>query len=183
LTHDVTLTMDTNPTDGDTMIINGVEITFVATFSGGAGEIHIASTVDITRANLVAFLNTYGVTGVAEATDTGAVACSTEDIKTLKKMQIVTVNDNSADTMAVTAKGTITIGETFTAATNVFGYINRHTIAQVRGSLFLALPNGGVNLDKKSVSGKTGMEFASTQIYNATIWTRPKKEIFDVYVR
>lgn len=183
LTHDVTLTMDTNPSDGDTMTINGVTLTFRATLGSTAGSIHITGSVDATRANLSTYLNAYGANSEAEDTNAGYVALSAENQKTLKKAQIVTVDSSGADTLAITTKGTLTVSETFTAGTNVFGYINRHTIAQVRGSLFLALPRGGMKMDQKPVTGKTGREFVTTQIYNGTIWTRPKKEIFDVYVR
>lgn len=183
LTHSCTLTMDTNPTDGDTMVLNGVTITFVNTLSGGAGEIHITGSVDATRAKLETYLDAFGANSEAEDTNTGYTALSADDQNTLRKIQIATTNDNGADTLAITAKGTLTVGESFTAATNVFGYINRHTIAQVRGSMFLALPSGGMELDKKPVTGKTGREFVTSQIYNGTIWTRQKKEIFDVYVR
>jgi hypothetical protein len=183
LTHDCTLTMDTNPTDGDTLTINGVTIKFLDALAGNPGEIHITASVDQTRANLEAFLDLFGDSTIAEAANAGSTKLSAEDIKTLKKAQIATTNNNGADTLLVEAKGTLTVGETFAAGTNVWGFINRHTIAQVRGSLFLALPSGGMELDQKPVTGKTGREFVTSQVYNSTIWTRPKKEIFDVYVR
>lgn len=182
LTHDCTLSLATNPTAGDTVTINGVTFNFAATLGSTEGTLHIGSTVDATRANFAVALNAPG-TSIAEATDTGYVAFTGENLKTLKKMQIVAVDTAAADTLKVTAKGTLTVSETLTDGTDAWGNVHRHTIAQVRGSLFLALPTDGMEFDKKPVTGKTGREFATSQVYNGTIWTRPKKEIFDVYVR
>ena len=67
------LDLATNPTNGDTIVINGVTITFLSTLAATAGTVHIASTVDITRANLVEHLNNPTATE-AEDTDTGYVA-------------------------------------------------------------------------------------------------------------
>lgn len=191
LTHTVTLTMDTNPTNGDTMTLtvpgNGggkrsVVVTFVGTLSGGAGEVHIASTVDITRANLERFLDAYGATTEVEATDTGFTALSTADSNALKRAQIATTNDNGANTLAIVVKSTLAVAETFTAGTNVFGTVARHTIAGVKGSLFVALPSNGMTFEKKSVGQKHGKELVTAQIYEATIWNNLKGEIFDVVV-
>jgi len=182
LTHDCTLGLATNPTANDTITINGVTFTFVATLGTTAGNVHIGSDVDATRANLAVALNAPG-TAIAEDTDTGYVPVSAEDQKTLAKLQLAAVDSAAADTLAITVKGSLSVSGSLTAGGDAWGNVHRHTIAQVRGSLFLALPSDGVEFDKKPVSGKTGREFVTSQVYNGTIWTRPKKEIFDVYVR
>lgn len=120
LTGECVLALATNPTDGDTITYNGVVITFVATLSGGAAEIHIASTVDITRANLVEWLNAGGASAEAEATDTGYSAASAADQALLTN--ITATNDNTANTATIVQKGSgrLTLSETLTDGTDTW---------------------------------------------------------------
>ena len=190
LTHSVVLTMDTNPTAGDTMTLTipsdagvaSITLTFVATLTPLAGEIHITSTVDITRANVAEFLTAYGADTETEATDTGYVALSAANIAALKRAQLVATNNNTTDTLTITTKTTLQVAETFTASTNVFGTVSRHTIAGVKGSIFTALPRGGMEFEKKAVTLKHGREIVTSQVYNATVWQNDKGEVFDVIV-
>mgnify|MGYP006186134139 CR=1 FL=1 len=57
LPYTAVLGLATNPTDGDTITIAGVTYTFKATLGTDPGAIHIASTVDLTRANLAEAIN------------------------------------------------------------------------------------------------------------------------------
>ncbi len=117
------LYMATNPTDGDTLVIKvadqTITITFKATLGSTAGNVHIASTVDITRANLVEFLNSPG-TSEAEDTDTGYVALSAEHQAVLYGS--TWTNNNSTDKATVTWRGVGTpiLSETLTAAADGF---------------------------------------------------------------
>lgn len=115
------LGLATNPTDGDTILVNGVTVTFKATLTAASGssEVHIASTVDITRANLAEFLNA-PTTSEAEATDTGYSSMSTANARLLNRMTFT--NDNSANTLTVAAKGYghVVVSETLTAAADVW---------------------------------------------------------------
>lgn len=130
------LTMATNPTDGDTIVINGVTTTFkdTLTTASGSSEVHIASTADITRANLVKFLNA-PTTSEAEATDTGYSSMSTENANLLKRMTFT--NDNSANTMAVVAKGYsyVVTSETLTAAADVWSLEISHQMFGQKGAV------------------------------------------------
>ena len=89
-------------------------------------------------------------------------------------------NDDTANTMALTANGTLIVSETLTDATDTWTTVVRHTIAGVTGAIFLALPRDGAEFEKKPVSGKHGREVVTSQIYNATIWENRKAEVFDV---
>ena len=117
LRNTVVLGLATNPTDGDTITVNGVVITFAATLSAasGASEVHIASTVDITRANLATFLNGTtqpGDTDVTEATDAGASSMSADNSAKLGRLAISASNDNTANELTITANGTLIVSET-----------------------------------------------------------------------
>ena len=113
------LDLATQPTDGDTITINGVVITFKATLAAVAGAVHIASTVDITRANLVEHLNNLTATET-EDTDTGYVAFANADA--VKLYGITATNDNSANTMTLTYRGAggIVVSDTLTDTTDTW---------------------------------------------------------------
>ncbi len=131
--------MATNPTNGDTIVINGVTITFVATLSGGDAEIHIASTVDITRANLAEWLDAGGADDEAEATDTGYSAASAADQNLLLRMDAT--NDNTADTLSIFAEGYgyVVVSETFTDATDAWDSETSHQMFGQKGAVDMVM--------------------------------------------
>lgn len=186
LTQTAVLGLATNPTNGDTLTIGSgdfaVTVTFVATLSGGASEIHIASAVDITRANLAEWMNAYGANAEAEATDTGYSAGSNEDQATLSRLQVVATNNNSADTLTVTTNGVVKVAETLTDGTDTWATPFRYLVMGDYGSINLYLPSRGMSYEEKSVSGKPGRELYMEQFYNATIWSRQTGRIVTIKV-
>lgn len=185
LRNTVVLGLATNPTAGDTLTINGVVITFEATLGSTPGNVHITSAVDITRANLVEFLTgtTYpGDTSEAEATDTGYVALSEADQAKLANIGLTATNDNTADTMTLTANGTLVVSETLTDGTDTWAAVSRYLVMGNYGSIFLGLPTQGMDYHEKEVSGKAGVELFMEQFYNSTIWTRKKPEVLTILV-
>lgn len=186
ITQTAVLGLATNPTDGDTLTIGSgsfkVTITFVATLSGGTSEIHIASTVDITRANLAEWMNAYGANAEAEATDTGYSAASTEEQATLSRLQVSATNSNSADTLTVTTKGVVKVAETLTNATDTWATPYRYLIFGQYGSINLYLPSQGMDYEEKKVGGKPGVELYMEQFYIGVIWSRMKEQVLAVKV-
>jgi len=182
VTQTQVLGIATNPTDGDTITIGGVVITFVATLSGGASEIHITSAVDTTAANLTAWLNSYGATAVVEATDTGASAASTADQSTLSRLGVVATASTGDDEVTITTKGVVKVSETFTAAGDTWATPFRYLVLGDYGSMNLYLPTRGMDYEEKSVSGKAGVELYMEQFYNAVIWTRNKARVVAIKV-
>lgn len=183
LTHVAVLGLATNPTDGDTISFAGVTYTFKASLTGAAGEVHIASTVDITRANLAEAITGDefpGDTSEAENTDTGYSALSDEDQATLSRLKVTAANDNSANTLTITCRGTFSVSETLTAGSDTWGTVYRYTIFGDYGSINLYLPSRGMEYNEKDVSGKPGKELEMEQLYNATVWTRMKSRILTI---
>lgn len=174
ITQTVVLGLATNPTDGDTLTIAGVEVTFVATLSGGPAEIHIASAVDITRANLVEWLNADGAASEAEAADTGYSAASTSDQAVLSRLGIVATNSNSADTATLTTNGVIRVAEDLTDGTDTWATPFRYLVLGEYGFINLYLPSAGMDYEEKPVSGTDGKEAFMRQFFNATIWSKKK---------
>lgn len=184
LRNTVALELATNPTDGDTITINGVVITFQATLSG-AGGVHITSAVDLTRANLTDFLNGTnqpGDTAEAEATDAGYTALSSEDSAKLGRLALTASNNNTTDDMTLTANGLLIVSETLTDGTDVWAAVQRQLVGGNYGSMYLALPTQGMDYHEKEVSGKAGVELFMEQFYNTTIWTRKADQLFTCLV-
>jgi len=190
LTHEVTLNLATNPTDGDTITLKvtgdrgreTVTITFVDTLSGSAGEVHIGTAVDDTRATLAQYLNDNGANDEAEAATAGYSALADAKSRALKAAQISATNDDSADTLALTLKGSVSVSETLTDGTDAWGNVGVHTIATVNEAMFLALPSDGMEVDYKGVTGKHGRELETSQVYNGTIWEQGQPQVKDVYL-
>ena len=117
-----TLSLVTQPTDGDTVVINGVTFTFKTTLGSTAGNVLIGGSADVARANLAGLINTPGTTdsnGVAidSTTDTG------DGFTAIDKLTGITAtNSNSLDTLVIRSEGNgaITVSETLTAAADVW---------------------------------------------------------------
>ena len=185
LTNEVVLGLATNPTTTDTITFAGVTYTFLATLTGAAGEIHITSSVDLTRANLAAAItgtNFPGDTAVAEATNAGYSALSLDDQAKLSRLGVTAVNDNTGDTLTITCQGTFKTSETLTAGGDTFGSVFRYLLIGDYGSINLYMPSQGMDYKEVDVSGKHGQELKMSQLYNATVWTKMKDRIATIKV-
>lgn len=182
LTHEVVVTMATNPTAAQVLVINGVTITFVATLTD-AGQVHIASTVDITRANLAEFLTGEsfpGDTTEAEATDTGYQAFLVANRNALSLIGLTAVNDNAADTLTLTARGTLRVTTNVTGATVA---ASRQCILGDYGSINLYLPSQGMDYTETKVEGKPGRELYLEQFHNSVVWSGMKDRVVTIKTR
>lgn len=180
-----TLAMDTNPTDGDAIVIRGVTITFRATLTtaSGSSEVHIASTVDITRANLTEFLNA-PTTSEAEATDTGYSSMSTANANKLKNFTFT--NDNTANTMTVVAKGVskVVVSETLTAATGLWteALQIQHNLFGYEGAIDLVIQKQP-NMIIKDRDGYIGKDVVSWTVYGFKTFNLGTTELVDVKIK
>lgn len=107
------LTLDTNPTDGDTMTI-GTRVYTFKTVPAAIDDITLDGTLAVTKTNLVAAINGTGTDGVEAFTGT------------TKNLQVIFDNFvNDLTTVRAVSQGTsfnsVATVETFTAVTNVFG--------------------------------------------------------------
>jgi hypothetical protein len=185
LKNTVVLNLATNPTAGDTITINGVTFTFRATLTPAAGEVHIASTVDITRANLAELITGTtipGDTSETEGADAGYVALSEANQYKFQRIGLTATNDNGANTLTITANSTLVVSETLTDDTDAWTTVKRYLVAGAYESIFLALPSQGMDYEEKAVSAKAGVEIYMEQFYAHTIWSRMQALVGTVLV-
>lgn len=106
------LSIATQPTDGDTVTINGVTFTFKTTLGTDPGNVAIAGSADAARANLSELINAPGTT------DAGQVALSASN--QAKLYGLASVDSAGADTLTLTYRGAggIVVSETLTDTTD-----------------------------------------------------------------
>ncbi len=178
------LALATQPTDGDTLVINGVTFTFKSTLGSTAGNVHIASTVDITRANLASALNTPD-TSVAEATDAGFVAITdADDLAALKN--ITATNNNTTDVMSLkmTGRGFVTVSETLTDGTDTWTAAKQiqHCLIGLAGSIDLVIQKQP-SMKVKDRDGKVGVDVVTWTAYGKKVFNENLVRMIDVQVR
>jgi hypothetical protein len=166
------LALSVNPTDGDTITINGVTLTFKSTVDAGttAGQVKIASTVDLTRANLATFLTSPRTT-VADSTNAGYNAVSVANARLLKNMTFT--NNNTTDTLTVDARGwgTVPVSSVLTNASNVWTSTKQKlfVIFALSKSCSLVVQKAP-SLEENFVSGKIGRDYIAFTVYGLKVF-------------
>lgn len=186
LTHTVNFTMATKPTANDTvsLTVNGrtIKFKFVAS-PANPGEVAIGAADSNSQANLKAAINGSGVGDGSDYTELAAA-----DRWTLQQASpqsspgtyalMATFASNVA---ALTVYGSLAVSSSLAAGgSEGFSTVIRHSIAGVKGSMFLALPGDGMTSKMIDVSTKHGKEVSTAQIYDATIWNNQKIEVLNV---
>ena len=185
------LYLPTNPTDGDTLVINGVTLTFKDTVDAGitAGQIEIGSTVDVTRATLSTFITGGGATTTADSTvGTNAVSAtpnSTGFSDQDRLANITATNSNSADTMTIVAlgKGFMTVSETFTSANNIWntGTQIQHCLIGVANAIDLVI-QVAPKLDVRKRDGFVGWDIITWGAWGGKVFNDGIVKMVDVKV-
>jgi hypothetical protein len=125
------LALSVNPTDGDTITIKGVTLTFKTTVDAGTtdGQVKIASTAALTVTNLVAFLNSGLEADVADATNAGyngfgTASTLSEGGFTIRKSDalhgIVATDGTTYVDIVLKGAGKQTVSSSFTSSSNLF---------------------------------------------------------------
>lgn len=136
-----TLTVATKPTDGDTVTIAGVTFTFKTTLGTTAGNVLIGSDAAAARANLK-----LAVEGGAGA-GTNYVEISNRDKFMLRRKRAVACS--SAEAMAFTGFGDISVSETLTAAADVWSAQKVTPVFMIRGSIDMVMQFVDLVVDSK----------------------------------
>lgn len=176
------LTMAVNPTATNTVTVAGVTFTFVAS-PANAGEVDIAGSADATRALLADAINNTNGYAAGTGSASAYIEVSAANRLILKNLGVIAVNNDTANTLTVTAFGAIGGAETLADAGDVWGTERKNLLAGLKNSTHLALPSRGYMVDEiTQVPGFTGSELRSTQIFDSTVWTKNAPKICKVVV-
>ena len=169
--HEQVASIATQVTADDTVTVKGVTFTFKAAPSA-AGEVDIGADVDGSRANLAAAIN--GGAGAG----TTYIEVSPANRTILKNASVVATNDDTADTLTVTAFGAINGAETFTDGTDAWGTESKLLLSGIRRSTLLRLPSEGMTVVKNDMlEGDTGIQLRSSQQHGAGVWFKNADKI------
>lgn len=171
------LSLATNPTANDTITIEGVTFTFVASPSA-AGDIDIGASADATRANIETLLNAPGTT-----TATG-IALTGDDLKNFQA-KVSATNDNSADTLLVKYKGVdvLTVSETLTDGTDTWttAKIKQHCLFGIKGNPVCVVQRAPKPV-LKDVPDKLGKNVLNGVLYGVKTFADNAKQMVNVEI-
>lgn len=190
------LALSVNPTDGDTITIKGVVITFKTTVDAGttAGQVKIASTAALTVTNLVAFLNSTLIANVADATNAGyngfpkATATLSENGFTIAKADalhgISATDGTTYLDILIKGAGKVSVSSSFTSASNVFTAAKQvvHSIIMVGKNISLAVRKDP-SIYENFVSSSVSKDFVMWTVYDNKVFIDQARAIIDVAVR
>lgn len=178
LTNTAVLAMATEPTANDTVTIAGQVFTFVAS-PAVAGDVDLGGSADATRANLAALIN------APQTTTSGGVALTGDALK-LFRARITAVNDNTANTLTVTAKGVgvLAVAETFTDATDTWTAASRlqHQLFGVKGNPYLIMQRMP-KVKERPVQDKDGSNYLNTVLYGVKTFRDNSFAMVNVTIR
>lgn len=153
----------TNPTDGDTITINGVTFRFMGT-PALPGDIDIKASAALTVDELVASIN-------APATDRSGdyIAHATADAIKLKN--ITATDGTTVVTLVASGTGTVEVDETFTAAGDVWtvGKEIVHCLFGLSKSVSLVIQKYP-SLEENFVSRKIGRDYIAWTVYGIKVF-------------
>ena len=171
----------TNPTEADTITINGVAFNFKATLGEVAGTIHICSDAENTLNSLVAAINTPG-TSVDSATDAGFVAVSDANVILLK--DIVATDVATYMTLKAEGHGSIAVSETLSAEADIWTLTK-----QLQHNLFMqGTPTDLVvqkypNMQMFHRTGYIGKDVVTWTFYGLKTFDEGDRLLVDVQIR
>lgn len=176
LSSSVVFTSATQPTDGDTVIINGVTFTYNTTLTTIPGSVLISGSADAARANLTALINTPGTT---TALGTALSTVNADIINQIGKL--VATNSNSADTMTLAGAGRLIVGGVMTATTNTWSANTIHAYYGKMGAIDLVIQDLK-EVDMRPTTDRRGTNVFSSYLAGVKTFADGAKKFLDVKI-
>lgn len=170
-----TLTIATQPTDGDTVTVNGVVFTFKTTLGSTAGNVLIGASADSANTNLTALINTPGTT-----TSEG-VALSAANIRLLNR--ITATANTTPNTMTLVAKGFghVVTSETLTAAADIWSLETSHQLFGQKGAIDMVVQDK-VSVQVSDIPAQLGKYIKPNVLYGLKTFTEGAQALVDVKI-
>lgn len=181
LTGEAVLLMEANPSAGDTVSINGVVFTFEVTL-GAAGDLHIGTAADDTRANFAAALNAPG-TSITESATAGYTAVSAANIAILEGLRITATNNNTADTLTIVAKGSgrLTVAETLTDAEDIWTKNFIHGYFGKKGAIDVVIQDQ-VDMEMRDEPKQRATNILADALYGFKTFDDGSQQFLDLHI-
>ncbi len=186
LTATAVLSMATQPTDGDTVVIQGVTFTYKTTLGSTAGNVLIGASADAARVNLEGLINAPGTTdteGVA-LDDTNPTDQTPSDREIMRR--ITATDSPSGDTLTIVAKGkgNLVLSETFTDGTDTWTPATelQHLVLGQMGAIDVVVQKE-INVKFKDVPDKIGKNIVPWELYGIKTFNEGAEKLLDVLIR
>ena len=173
------LALATNPTANDTVTIQGVTFTFVASIGTTAGNVLIGADADASRANLAALIN------APWTTTAQGVALTGTNLKNIQARAVAT-NDNTANTLTVRYKGAgvFTVSETLPAGVDVWttALQKQLCLLGVRNMCTTLVVQSAPKIYRKEEPKKIGGNYLSAMLYGIKTFADNAKNMVRVEI-
>lgn len=178
LTGEAVLGLATTPTDGDTVIINGVTFTFKTTLGATPGNVLIGGSADAARANLAALITTPGTTtaqGVALSTANQLIITDT--------LKLTATNNDTTNKLTIVGVGSgrLVLSETFTDATDAWDKNFIHSYFGKKGAIDLVIQDLK-EVDMRKTSDRRGTNVFSHYLAGLKTFADGAKKFLDVHI-
>lgn len=165
-----------NPSNNDTLTIEGVTFTFVTSIGTTAGNVLIGGNTAATLDNLVALINGGGATS-----DAGVSNVSLSVANQRKVQQWVAVDGTTY--LDVRVMGASYIAVSGSDAADVWSLKTQHLLASYKGAIDVVVQKApSVEMASTVSAGKAGMNILPMTLAGYKTFYQGKNEIFDVQV-
>lgn len=178
LTGEAVLAMATQPTDGDTVTIQGIVFTFKTTLGSTAGQVLIGGSADAARDNLAALIN-----APATTTAQGVALSAANVIKIQDTLRLSATNDNTANTMTVIGigSGRLAVSETFTDGTDTWSKTFIHAYFGKKGAIDVVIQDK-VDMEMRDEPKQRATNILSDVLYGVKTFNDGAQQFLDVLI-
>lgn len=165
-----------NPSNNDTITINGITFTFVSSIGTTAGNVLIGGNTATTLDNLVALINAGGASSDAGVSN---VALSVANQRTVQ--QWVAVDGTTYVDVRVMGGSYVTV--TGSDAADTWTLKTQHLLASYKGAIDVVVQKApSVEMASTVSAGKSGMNILPMTLAGFRTFYQGKNEIFDVQI-
>lgn len=176
LTGEAVLNIATQPTDGDTITINGITFTFKTTLGTDAGDVLIGASAETANTNLAALINNPDV-----STSEG-IALSSADQDLINKTYKLTATATATSTTIVgIGSGRLIVSETLTDATDSWGNNFIHSYYGKKGGIDVVVQNLSP-VDMRETDDRRGTNVFSSYLAGIKTFSDGSKKFLDVLI-
>lgn len=176
LTGTASLFLATQPTDGDTVTINGVTFTFKTVLGTTAGNVLIGASAATARVNLAALINT---PGTSTAQGVALSAANQIALTSTYKIAATDVVASTKITIVGTGSGALTVTETLTNASDVWSLNCVHAYFGKKGAIDMVVQDMK-EVDMRKTADRRGVNVFSSYLAGIKTFTDGSKKFLNV---